>query len=96
LPAGQSAAVLYEWNDRLNLNLALMGTYFGDTGGAAGDCSLDEIKVHLDSLSGQIYQLGVFMMTQLREGDVGRTAPNPLQVSRSPAQVQVPSASRNI
>ncbi len=24
-------AVLYEWNDCLNLNLALMGTYFGET-----------------------------------------------------------------
>jgi hypothetical protein len=115
-------AVLYEWNDCLNLNLALMGTYFGETardwldgqiyenykqvgaelenyyqsrtGGVAGDLSLDETKVHLDALSGQIYQLGVFMMTQLREGHVGRTAPDPLQVSRSPGQVRVPSATR--
>jgi hypothetical protein len=23
--------VLHEWNDRLNLNLALMGTYFGES-----------------------------------------------------------------
>jgi hypothetical protein len=112
-------AVLYEWNDCLNLNLALMGTYFGETArdwldsqiyesykkvgaelenyhqkstqGVPADLGLDEIKAHLDSLSSQVYQLGVFMMTQLREGQVGRTAPDPLQLSRSPAQVRAPS-----
>lgn len=61
------------------------------TQGVPADLGLDEIKAHLDSLSSQVYQLGVFMMTQLREGQVGRTAPDPLQLSRSPAQVRAPS-----
>lgn len=115
-------AVLYEWNDSLNLNLALVGTYFGEaardwldrqiyenykqigaelesyyqrsTQDAPADLSLDGIKANLDSLSSQVYQLGVFMMTQLREGHVGRTAVDPLQLSRSPSQVQVPTATK--
>jgi hypothetical protein len=113
-------AVLYEWNDSLNLNLALIGTYFGETArdwldrqiyetykqvGAdlesyyqrvtrdvADGVSLQEIKGKLDSLSGQVYQLGVFMMTQLRDGCVGRTAPDPLRLTRSPEQVRTPTA----
>ena len=35
-------AILYEWNDNLNLNLALIGTYFGETA--------------RDWLDGQIYE----------------------------------------
>jgi hypothetical protein len=117
-------AILYEWNDNLNLNLALIGTYFGETardwldsqiyedykqvgaelenyyhdsmGSTPADRSLDDIKAHLDSLSSQVYRLGVFMMTQLREGNVGRTAPDPLQVSRSPEKVQVPTAFKRV
>src|SRR5215469_5594263 len=111
-------AVLYEWNDSLNLNLALMGAYFGegarnwlhfqlyeqfkqagarledyhlrDARSAPAERDLAEIKAHLDLLENQVYQLGVFMMTQLRDGDVGRKAPDPLGVSPSPGKVQVP------
>jgi hypothetical protein len=117
-------AILYEWNDNLNLNLALVGTYFGKAArdwldsqiyedykqvgaelenyyygsmrGARTELGLNEIKAHLDALSSQVYRLGVFMMTQLREGLVGRTAPDPLQVSRSPEQVRVPTTVRRV
>jgi hypothetical protein len=114
--------VLYEWNDGLNLNLALMGAYFGaeardwlhfqiyeqfkQAGSELEDyylrsvrsdpalrrrpeASLPEIRAHLDLLGNQVYQLGFFMMTQIRDGKVGRTAPNPLSVSLSPGKVQV-------
>lgn len=110
--------VLYEWNDSLNLNLALMGAYFGlgardwlhfriyeqfkrvgarledyhlrSVQSAPAEPDLAEIEAELDLLGNQVYQLGVFMMTQLREGDVGRKAPDPLGVSSSPGKVQVP------
>lgn len=112
-------AVLYEWNDSLNLNLALMGAYFGagardwldfrlyeqfkQVGAQLEDHylrsarsdpaerDLTEIEADLDSLGDQVYQLGVFMMTQLRDGGVGRKAPDPLGVSPSPGKVQVPA-----
>jgi len=117
-------AILYEWNDSLNLNLALMGAYFGEGArdwldaqlyehfrhvgaelegyyqrsarGVAIDGNLAAVKADLDSLGNQVYQLGVFMMTQLREGQVGRTAPNPLRVSPSPGEVRVPSAGARV
>jgi hypothetical protein len=106
--------VLFEWNDRLNMNLALVGTYFGESArryldatvyesfkeaggrleqayravgqgassqGSAQNIHLEELRNQLDQLNNQIYQLGVFMMTQLREGKVGRSAPNPLRAS---------------
>ena len=112
-------AVLYEWNDGLNLNLALMGTYFGEGArnwldfklyeqfkrvgaeledyyrlSARGDYAernLAEIRAGLDALGNQIYQLGVFMMIQLRDGDVGRKAPDRLDARPSPGKVQVPA-----
>lgn len=112
-------AVLYEWNDGLNLNLALMGTYFGEGArnwldfklyeqfkrvgaeledyyrlsarGDSAERSLAEIKAGLDALGNQVYQLGVFMMIQLRDGDVGRKAPDRLDARPSPGKVQVPA-----
>ena len=119
--------VLYEWNDGLNLNLALMGAYFG-TGArnwlhsriyeqfeqvdaqfesyhigcaqrdpakhSLPEVSLAGIRTDLDLLGSQIYQLGAFMMTQIRDGDVGRKAPTPLRVSPSPGEVHVPAPPR--
>ena len=115
-------AVLYEWNDSLNLNLALMGAYFGEEArnwldfglyeqfkqvgaelenyylrnvqGSEIERYLAQIKADLDSLGNQVYQLGVFMMTQLRDGAVGRTAPNRVNASPSPGEVQVPAPPR--
>jgi hypothetical protein len=112
-------AVLYEWNDSLNLNLALMGAYFGEGArdwldfelyeqfkqvgaeledyyvrnarGSEVEHNLAQIKADLDSLGSQVYQLGVFMMTQLRDGAVGRTAPDRVAASPSPGEVQVPT-----
>lgn len=117
-------AVLYEWNDNLNLNLAQVGTYFGTSardwldgkiyeeykniGAELENClrnsfaasgertALETVKKNLDSLSSHVYRLGVFMMTQLREGNVGRTAPDALHPSNSPEQVQVPSAAARL
>ena len=111
-------AVLYEWNDCLNLNLALMGAYFGEGArnwldfelyeqfkqvgaeledyylrnvrGSEVQRNLAQIKADLDSLGNQVYQLGVFMMIQLRDGDVGRKAPDRLDAMPSPGKVQVP------
>lgn len=115
--------VMYEWNDGLNLNLALMGAYFGigardwlhfniyeqfeQLSAQLEDYCLKSIRNDpaprnlpenilpkigkaIDLLEGQVYQLGVFMMTQIRDGDVGRKAPDPLSVSPSPGKVQVP------
>ena len=108
-------AVLYEWNDHLNLNLPLIGTYFGETARvwpdqkiyesyrqagvelevvyrsltshADSEVSLSDIEDQLTLLNDQVYRLGVFMMTQLRGGYVGRTAPETLRRSESPAAV---------
>jgi len=107
-------AALFEWNDRLNLNLAQVGTYFGepardwlaheiyesfqDAGGRleaayrgvragrAPDGAAD-LQRDLNALNDQVYRLGVFMMTQLRGGHVGRDAPAPLARTTSPAAV---------
>ena len=101
--------VLYEWNDGLNLNLALVGTYFGKSARKYLDFNLyvsfktvgsnleeayravsqrshvnfpfDELHSQIDQLNFKVYQLGVFMMTQLREGQVGRSSPDPLMPS---------------
>lgn len=111
--------ILYKWNDTLNVNLALMGTYFGETArdwldtqiyenykqvggeledyyqrmtqGTLDEHSLERIKVNLQALRSQVYRLGVFMMTQLREGNVGRKAPEPVESSPSPGQVRLRS-----
>ncbi len=101
--------VLYEWNDRLNLNLALVGTYFGRSARAYLDANIyirfrdvgielerayrevsqksqrnynfAELLNQLDQLNKEVYGLGVFMMTRLRGGQVGRSAPEPLAAS---------------
>ena len=113
-------AVLYEWNDNLNLNLALMGAYFGERArdwldfelyeqfkqvgaeledyypgsvrGSEVGPNLAQIEADLDSLGNQVYQLGVFMMIQLRDGAEGRTAPDRVDASPSPREVRVPAA----
>ena len=100
--------VLYEWNDSLNVNLAMVGTYFGEhardllerayetyqqVGSELEDAyrtathgsqpaALDGLDRRLWELDGTAYQLNVFMMTQLREGAVGRRAPRPLDPPR--------------
>jgi len=102
--------VLYEWNDKLKLNLALIGTYFGklahaylnlvyqsfkDTGSQLEEAyrtanqqpntpfGFSDLLHPLDQLNQQVYGLGAFMMTQLRGGQVGRRAPEPLPASPS-------------
>jgi hypothetical protein len=108
-------AVLYEWNDQLNLNLALVGTYFGETGrdwldhriyesfkrlgdvlerryraavaGTAPPLHDEDVEAAFASLNDEVYRLGVFMMTQLRGGSVGRTAPRPVEKQPSPSEV---------
>lgn len=104
--------VLYEWNDTLNLNLAWIGTYFGDAATEYLDASyerfraaglrledavnrahegidvsgeLDELNPEFegwraDSLNQRNYLLVLAMNTQLREGRVGRNAPDKLPV----------------
>lgn len=108
-------AVLYEWNDRLNLNLALLGTYFGEAArdwldnniyetfqrvGSALEgiyreaAQLRPIKITQDieaellGLNDQLYRLGVFAMTQLRSGCVGRQAPQAIVRVDSPSAVR--------
>lgn len=99
-------AVLHEWNDRLNLNLAQVGTYFGQSARDYLDFELyerfkragrhlenayrhtrqeqpkepdrDELLTELANLNHAVYQLNLFMMTQLRGGLVGRRAPEPV------------------
>lgn len=99
--------VLIAWNDRLNTNLALVGSYFGDEAKAcldglyeafksvgqsveavvraarAGEAT-KEIADHVrdefegrqaGSLNDRVYQFGLVLMSQLREGQVGRYAP---------------------
>jgi len=96
--------ILYEWNDALNVNLAMIGTYFGqhardslaqayeiyrDVGSeleiayrAAADemqpVRLDELNRQLEMLNDTAYRISLFMMTQLREGNVGRHAEQPV------------------
>jgi hypothetical protein len=111
-------SLLYEWNDQLNLNLALIGSYFGQgardllhyeiyepcqsvgselevfyrhvMNGAPLALNTDDIEFHLSALNEQVYRLGVFMMTQLRGGYVGRSAPQPVLRETSPELVKDP------
>jgi len=111
-------SLLYEWNDQLNLNLALIGTYFGYTArdwlhleiyeayqvvGVELEAFYQqiihkkpvmidtaEIELHLNSLNDQVYRLGIFMMTQLRGGHVGRAAPRPILPNAAPELVASP------
>ena len=110
---------LYEWElYRLNLNLALVGAYFGQaardwlhfeiyelcqTAGSELEAlyrhvihqiplttNADDIELHLSALNEQVYRLGVFMMTQLRGGYVGRSAPQPVPRETSPGLITDP------
>jgi hypothetical protein len=103
-------AVLYEWNDRLNLNLAMIGSSFGRSAreflyllyehfqrvGSSLEEALESARRGEDavpmlqrlnaeyegwdegSLNNRVYLLGLALMTQLREGLVGRSAPDKL------------------
>jgi hypothetical protein len=105
---------LFDWNDQLNLNLAKVGTYFGEpardwlaheiyesfqdagarlemayrrtVAGRTPEGAAD-LQTDLNALNDQVYRLGVFMMTQLRSGTVGRNAPAPLARETSPGAV---------
>jgi hypothetical protein len=104
--------VLYEWNDRLNVNLAILGSYFGPAArqylyalyeqfrnvGARLEAMIrgvrkgEDVSTGLqgldsefegwqrDGLDNRVYLLGLAMMTQLREGLIGRCAPDKLAV----------------
>jgi hypothetical protein len=103
--------VLYEWNDRLNSNLALLRSHFGPAAreylyllyedfarvGAQLETAarqarhgknvaqeLDGIDLEFaagpETLSSRVYRLGLAMMAQLREGVVGRRAPDKLPI----------------
>jgi hypothetical protein len=91
---------LLEWNDQINVSIALVGTYFGELGRdwiateiyerfqevggrleaayreveKTGSASArDNLRKDLNTLNDKVYRLNMFMMTQLREGSVGRS-----------------------
>lgn len=100
--------VLIVWNERLNMNLSVVGSYFGDdarayldglyedfrrvgqgvegavraarTGGdpsgAAKQIAVEFEGLRIGTLNDRVYQFGLTLMGQLREGQVGRYAPN--------------------
>ncbi len=100
--------VVIAWNERLNMNLSLVGSHFGDVARAYLEGLYEEfrrvglrvesaVRVARDggdpasiaadaegefegrdpgSLNDRVYQFGLMLMGQLREGTVGRYAPN--------------------
>jgi hypothetical protein len=48
------------------------------------------LEGHLSKLNELTYRLGVFMMIQIRSGQVGRTAPSPVTPQASPALIADP------
>jgi hypothetical protein len=98
--------VLFAWNDHLNTNLSLVGTFFGDearayldglyenfagvgqrveavvraarsgegTTGRAQQIALEFEGREAGSLNDRVYQFGLMLMGQLRDGRVGRYA----------------------
>lgn len=100
--------VLLAWNESLNMNLALVGSYFGDDARAYLDGLYEDFKRvgqqvehlvraaqagentsqegnevaaqfegrELNSLNDRVYQFCLLLMGRLREGSVGRYAPN--------------------
>lgn len=100
--------VLFAWNDRLNANLSLVGSFFGDAARTQLDGLYEEFKRvgreveavvraarageptrelaqkvarefegrEEGSLNDRVYQFGLMLMGQLREGLVGRYAPD--------------------
>jgi hypothetical protein len=97
--------VLYEWNDALNANLAMVATLFGrevweelervyatyeGVGRELEDAyrlaakgstptTLAELGERLAGLDQLAYQFNIMMLAQLRNGTVGRRAPDPLE-----------------
>jgi hypothetical protein len=99
--------VLFAWNDSLNTNLSLVGTYFGDESRKQLDGLYEDFKrvgkqveeviraalagddtkaraTHVArefeagrgaSLNRRIYEFGLLLMGQLRDGEVGRARP---------------------
>ena len=100
--------VLFEWNDRLNTNLSLVGSHFGQDARVALDelyIAFQEVGRDIEgvvrraqaredsagdvariaeqfegrepgSLNDKVYRFGLLLMGRLRDGTVGRTAPN--------------------
>ena len=100
--------VLFAWNDGLNTNLSLTGSFFGDEARAYLDQLYEDFKRvgweveaivrsaqsgvdttrdasrvasefegrEVGSLNDRVYQFGLMLMSQLRDGQVGRYAPN--------------------
>ena len=104
----QYVEVLFDWNDHLNTNLSVVGTYFGNrarghleglyedfkrVGGEVEDLVrgatrgepdpglADRVGAELegrgaDSLNDSVYQFGLLLLGRLRDGRVGRKAPD--------------------
>jgi len=104
----QYVAVLFDWNDHLNTNLSVVGTYFGNkargqldglyedfkrvgrdvedlvrgvTSGEPNPGLADRVGAELEgrdagSLNDSVYQFGLLLMGRLRDGKVGRKAPD--------------------
>ncbi|MDQ3825514.1 MAG: hypothetical protein M3325_07095 [Actinomycetota bacterium] len=104
--------VLYEWNDRLNGNLAVVGSHFGPAVrhwlndlyeqfrrvGSDLEACVPQVRKgmdvssrlevidrqfegwHPDTLNNRVYLLCLSMMTQIRDGQVGRSAPDKLSI----------------
>jgi hypothetical protein len=100
--------VLFEWNDRLNTNLSLVGSHFGQDArvaldelysafqqvgrdiegivrrAQAGDDSPSDVARIAEQFEGRepgslndtVYRFGLLLTGRLRDGTVGRTAPN--------------------
>ncbi|TDO45091.1 hypothetical protein EV643_114236 [Kribbella sp. VKM Ac-2527] len=100
--------VLFAWNDRLNTNLSLIGSHFGDEARVYLDRLYEDFKRvgqdveavvrearageettrtasdierkfegrEIGSLNDRVYQFGLMLMGQLRDGRVGQNAPN--------------------
>jgi hypothetical protein len=51
---------------------------------------ISNLERHLSELNELTYRLGVFMMIQIRSGQVGRTAPNPVTPQASPVLIADP------
>lgn len=104
---GEYVEVLFRWNDSLNTNLSLTGSFFGDEARAyleqlyedykrvgqqveavmraaiagqdpsaiAGSVAVEFEGREVGSLNDRVYQFGLMLMGQLRDGTVGRYAP---------------------
>lgn len=116
--------ILFEWNDRLNTNLSLVGSHFGDDARSelellyevfkrvgrdvegvvraalAGEDTTDRGSTVAEqfegrdpgSLNDRVYRFGLTLMGQLRDGEVGRHAPNLPQRRAWPSSRTGPTA----